>query len=323
MAVLYVASSEPGVGKTAICAGLGRRLLDDGRKVGYIRLGGADDGGADDAAFVGRALGLKESDCICLANAEPDSVKDACSKISSEKDLVVLEGDAGEGALKAAEAIGAKIVVITGYAGGLSAAIDSYKAMGDKLLGVVVNKVPAGMPEKVIGELSASLDEAGVNLLGLLPEDRVLLAMTVGEMAQSLGGKILNDEEGAGELVENLMVGAMSVDHGPEYFGRKSNKAVVVRVKRPDIQLAALETSTRCLVLTGGAEPARPVRHKAQDKKVPIISVGEDTATVLTGIEQALGKTRFNQDKKMSCMSKLLEKQLNFQALYKGLGLAG
>ena len=135
MTVLYVASSEPGAGKTAICAGLGRRLLDDGRKVGYIRLGGADDGGADDAAFMGRVLELKESDCICLANAEPDAVKDVYSKISSGKDLVVLEGDAGEGALKAAEAIGAKVVIIKGYAGGLSAAIDSYKAMGDKLLG--------------------------------------------------------------------------------------------------------------------------------------------------------------------------------------------
>ena len=78
------------------------------------------------------------------------------------------------------------------------------------------------------------------------------ITITVGELAEVIGGKIINHQEKSGEPVENYMLGAMVVDSGLDYFNRKKNKAAIIRQERLDMQLAALETSTICLVLSGG-----------------------------------------------------------------------
>ena len=83
-----------------------------------------------------------------------------------------------------------------------------------------------------------------------------MLSVSVGELAEFLSGKILCCADKVDELVEHLMVGAMSVDSALTYFRRKPNKAVITGGDRPDIQLAALETSTKCLILTGNLQPS-------------------------------------------------------------------
>ena len=37
MVALYVTSLERGIGKTAVCAGLGKHLLSDGKKIGFFK----------------------------------------------------------------------------------------------------------------------------------------------------------------------------------------------------------------------------------------------------------------------------------------------
>ena len=124
------------------------------------------------------------------------------------------------------------------------------------------------------------------------------------------------------ELVENFMLGAMYVGYGPEYFGRKQNKAVVLRSERPDMQLAALETSTRCLVLCGDAEPTAVVRRRAEEKNVPIILVNGDVTSAAASIEEALGRVRFHQKNKLPRLVEIMGRHFDFQAVYQGLGLA-
>jgi len=156
----------------------------------------------------------------------------------------------------------------------------------------------------------------------VLPEDRALFTLTIGELAERIQGEILNSAEKSAELAENFMLGAMCVDPCPEYFGRKANKVVVVSGERPDMQLAALETSTRCLVLSGNTAPIPAVLSRAEDKKIPIILAKGDTAALVMSIEDALGKTRFHQEKKLPKLTEIMEQHFNFQAVYKGLGLA-
>ncbi|GAH61283.1 unnamed protein product, partial [marine sediment metagenome] len=193
---------------------------------------------------------------------------------------------------------------------------------GKHLLGVVINKVPRSKLEPVREEISAQLGEAGINVLGVLPEDRVLFTLTIGELAEHLQGKILNCAEKSAELVENFMLGAMVVDPGPEYFGRKNNKAVIIRGERPDMQLAALETSIKCLILSGDTAPIPSVLYQAEARKVPIILAKGDTVTLVATIEDALSQTRFNQEKKLPRLTEIMEQHFNFQAAYQGLGLA-
>ena len=335
MIALYVVSSESAAGKTAICAGLGSYFQGSGRKVGFLRsrLDGADQ---SDAAFMKQVLSLTEDvESLCPSATDASSlaskVKEAHARVAQGKDVVIVEGALGQSpddgqskaAYEIAGAIGAKVLVIDTYPGKSSLA-DISKGFGKNMLGVVLNKVPKSQLKRAQDEISAQLDKAGVNILGVLPEDRALLALTIGELADSIKGKILNSAEKSVELVENFMLGALVVDSGLDYFGRKDNKAAVIRGDRPDMQMAALETSTKCLVLSGTAEqPFRSVLEKAEKRGIPIIQAESDADSIIVTIEDALDKTRFNQDKKLPLIAEIVREHLNLQTLERELGLAG
>ena len=68
---------------------------------------------------------------------------------------------------------------------------------------------------------------------------------------------------------------------------------------RPDIQLAALETSTKCLILTGNLHPSPIILNRAEELGVPMILVGQDTMTAMQTIEKFFGRSRFHQIKKL------------------------
>jgi BioD-like phosphotransacetylase family protein len=197
--------------------------------------------------------------------------------------------------------------------------ITACKFFEQYLLGVVINKVPVSQAERVRAEASSSLGKTGIDILGVLPEDRSLFTLTVGEIAGHIQGEILNNAEKSAELVEDIMLGALCVDPGPMYFGRKANKVAVLRDERSDMQMAALETSTRALVISGNTAPIPSVLNRAQAKEVPIIVTGEDVVTIATSIEDALGTTRFNQENKLPRLAEIMEQNFNFGAVYQGL----
>ena len=319
MAALYVVSQETGAGKTVICAGIGKYLQSMGKKVGFLKpiTGGSQDG---DAAFMKQVLSLSEAlESLCPQASDVKKVKDAYDKVSPENDVVIVEGASAQNPDNihdVAKALNAKVIVVETYSKLKSMPVTSYKGFENSLLGVVLNKVPASQLQRARDEASAQLGEAGITLLGVLPEDRALFAITVGELADCIQGKILNNAEKATDLVESLMLGAMIVDSGPGYFGRKNNKAAVIRGDRPDMQMAALETSTRCLVLSGStAAPIYSVTQKAESRGIPIIQSENDTSAIVTSIEDALGSSRLNQTKKLSKLAELIQPNVNLQAV--------
>lgn len=326
---LYVTSPYAGAGKTMLCAGLGRHFLEEGKRIGFFKplIGEIKSAEApdSDAQFMKQVLSLKEPvESLCpiidgLADVR-GKLREAYTKLSRGKDVVVIEGvwrqrpgtKPIEASYQVVEALGARVIIIEPYSGSLSSALALYRGFGDYLLGVVVNRVPRGRLKDIPAGLS------GVNILGVIPEDRTLFSLTVKELAEHINGEILNSADRSSELVESLMLGAMVVDSGLDYFGRKNNKAVVVRGDRPDMQLAALETSTSCLVITGGVSPIHTVLRRAKDKGIPIILTKDDTNAVVSGIEQALGRGRFSQERKLSRLAEILAEHFDFQALAKG-----
>jgi len=336
LVALYVTSLEKGSGKTAVCAGLGKRLLTEGKKIGFFKPIVTDGkktpaSGADsDVEFLKHLFSLDEPvDLLCPAlsggSKLASSIKEAYAKVSQGKDVVIIEGPSEQyqASRDIVKALNARVLIVESYSKDLSKTIDSYKDFGQSLLGVVLNKVPKSRMEQVRSEASAQLGKAGVNILGVLPEDRILLALTVGELVEHIQGEVLRGAEQSAELIENLMLGALVVDPGPDYFRRKANKAVVVRSERPDMQMAAMETSTRCLVITGDTAPMPVVLDRAEEKNVPIISTTDDATAVVKNIEDALDETRFNQEKKLPKLTEIMEQHLDFQTLYKELNLAG
>ncbi len=331
MVALYITSLAEGAGKTMIGAGLGKHLMDDGRKVGFFKPVVADGNRmpgekvASDATFMKHVFELDEP-VELLAPVFTDEksllsgIKEAYARIAGNKDVVIVEGGVSQKqtSLKMVEALGAKVIIVGNYTRQLSGNVEKYKEFGKHLLGVVLNKVPKTQIENARSEI-AGFQNAGIDVLGILPENRALWTLTVGELAAQIQGEIVRGADRTGELVENIMLGAMGVDPGRDYFDRRANKAVILKSERPDMQIAALETSTRCLVLAGKTAPIDAVLFRAEEKKVPVILAKEDVATITTRIESALEKTSFNQASKLAELSVMMAKNFNIPALHKGL----
>jgi BioD-like phosphotransacetylase family protein len=321
---LYIASSEKGSGKTTIAAGIGKYLTDNGKKVGFLKpLAGPSSEGADsDCAFIHQLLALEESpEALCPAfkdeGAMKSGIKQALNKVSRNKDVVIVEGPLSR---DVAEALDAKVVIVENYSNEPLKAAKDYQTLGQRLLGVILNKVPLKRQEQVRGEVLA---QSGMNILGVLPEDRTLLALTVAELAAHIEGTIASGDDKSAELVENFMVGAMTPDSGLLYFGRKEHKAAIIKGERPDMQLAALETPTSCLVITKATAPQEKTLARAQEKGVPIVIVQDDVSSVAASLDEALSNSKFNQENKVPRLIELMGQNFDFSALDKGLGLTG
>ncbi|MFC1964201.1 DRTGG domain-containing protein [Chloroflexota bacterium] len=321
MEFLYVVSSGEAAGKTMIAAGLGKYLIGVGKKVGFLKpvIGSAD---TRDAVFMSQILGLSEPvDFICPTAGTAGEVQQACTRVSPEKDVVIIESRLAEHLddnYEVAKRLNAKVIIVESYADQPLKKGSAYGGFGENLLGVIINRVPVSRVARVQDETAARFREARVNVLGIIPEDRVLAVLSIGEIVECVQGKILNNEEKAADLVANVMLGAMVVDSGLEYFGRKADKAAIIRSDRPDMQLAALETKTRCLVISGAREELfYNVRQKAESKGIPIIITENDTNTIINSLEGCFSKVRFSQEKKLSYLVEVLKQHLDLKALAK------
>ena len=348
MTNLYMVTWEQGGGKTALCVGIGRHLQSHNKRVGYLKpvaLSATEvSPGVDkDAQFIHQALGLEEPvEALCpfylsskalkagLAEEDvPDKLLQAHSKVAKDKDVVLLEGlgelgmdnELLQASYQMANILNAKVIILISYSTDLSwERIDlSPGRFAQRLLGVVINRVPQGKMESTRTEVVPLFHKKGIKVLGVLPEERLLFGVSVAELAEHLQAEILCCRESAGELVENLMIGALSVDPGVDYFARKDNKAVIARGERPDIQLAALATSTRCLILSEGMSPIPQVLHWAEDKGTPILLVKEDTLSTVAKIEETFLHARFRQQKKQGRLAQILEQHFDFDTLYQSL----
>ncbi len=352
MVTLYVMSLESFAGKTVLCLGLARKLANDGYSVGYLRpittavrqLGSAQ----SCASVVKRSLGLVESmelltpvivDGETLDRVFSEKMGDLTEKVgeafrltSSGKEVMVVEGTSGfaEGSMVGLDAastvalLDAQVLLVVRantelVADGILAA---KKWLGNRLLGVVLNAVPLPMADFFKESLTPYLERHGVKVYAALAEDKLLMATTVGDIVERLGGRVVTAQDRMKQLVENVMVGAMTVENALQYFRRKPNKVVITGGDRPDIQLAALETSTRCLVLTGNLQPSPMILARAEELGVPIVLVQQDTVTAAGLVEQAFTEVLFHHEKKMRRFARMLEANLRYPELREDLSLA-
>ena len=143
------------------------------------------------------------------------------------------------------------------------------------------------------------------------------------ELAEGLRAEVLCASDQMSELVEHMLVGAMSAEAALTHFRRQAHKAVITGGDRVDIQLAALDTSTRCLILTGNLYPSPVVLNRADELGVPVLLADMDTLSAVEIVESYVGHGRVQQTQKIDRFGALLTEHLDFKALYAGLGLKG
>ena len=98
--------------------------------------------------------------------------------------------------------------------------------------------------------------------------------------------------------------------------------AVVTGADRTDIQRAALEASSQCLILTGLGDPLSQLIHRAEELEVPILKVELDTLSSVEIIEQAFGHVRIHESIKASYAFQLVQEHVNIKRILEKIGFA-
>jgi hypothetical protein len=353
MKSLYITSVEKYSGKTALCLALGKIYQERGLKVGYLkpfslhpwRIG--DKIADEDAAFVIDILGINAKpwemapvvltsemlrDYLTAKEAVDymPQVIEAAKSLEDRKDFLLLEGGGSlrEGYVidlptpDVARELGSAIIVVVKYTDDITLLDDVLVAklrLPNSLTGVVINRVPKHALSFVNNLAVPFLEKKGVPVLGVLPDDDALAALSVGEIVDVLDAEVLTSCYDPEALVEALMVGAMTEDSALRRFRKQPNKAVITGGDRTDIQLAAMETSTTCLILTGNLHPSNLIIKQAENMCVPILLVPSNTMETIEALDRVFGKTRLGQKEKLDKFMSFVKDNFDLNRLDKAL----
>ncbi len=350
---LLIGSIESYSGKSATALGLAMQLRSQGLDIAYAKPIGtcpSEDNDAidEDVRFISKTLELKadrvrptlfllDEKTIAhqLSKEEPiDPLALKAVLESKGEDILLIEGpgDLEEGALfglslpdmtKVSEAA---VILVARYRSALvvDKLLVAKEKLGDRLLGVVINDVPHDdLIKGALKPIKAYLERHDIAVFGILPRTAIMRSVSVGALVHHLKADILNSPERIDQImVEEISIGAMNANSALRYFNQAHNMVVVTGGDRFDIQMAALESSTQCLVLTGRLSPRADILERAQDLEVPILSVDLDTLTTVEMIEEAFNQVRLHEPIKVECINHLMEQHFDMKRMMDALGLS-
>lgn len=161
------------------------------------------------------------------------------------------------------------------------------------------------------------IEKRGIRVLGSIPPMKELRTFRVREMAEALGAEVLNGDRGMDELVEKVMIGAMTPETALMYMRRMSRKAIITGGDRADIQMAALSTDTSCLVLTGGLYPPKPVVAKAYEAGVPILVTRHNTMEAAEMIDRLIARIDPDDEGKIQRIAEMVKRYVDLDAVWR------
>ncbi|MEN9496109.1 MAG: hypothetical protein RLZZ137_1149 [Cyanobacteriota bacterium] len=308
----------------------------------------ADDLIDDDVRFVGQILGLSDGQLIpavqrhglaqseqrllsadLQAGAGLDGLRQCLQQAPAGLTLLEAPGSLSEGLLyglslpQLARGLQAPVVLVHPWndCDSVDPLLQAREQLGDLLAGVVLNGVQPDQVASLRDTLVPALERLGLPVLGVMPRSPLLRSVTVEELSRRLDAEVLCCRDRLDLLVETLSIGAMNVNSAMEFFRRRRNMAVVTGADRTDIQLAALEASTQCLILTGAGEPLPQLISRAEELEVPLLKVEHDTLTTVEVIERTFGHVRLQESVKATYAFRLVEEHCSFEALFRRLHL--
>ncbi|MHA2271341.1 MAG: DRTGG domain-containing protein [Candidatus Hodarchaeales archaeon] len=320
---IYFTSGQTGTGKTSLAIAIALRLKESGKSVGYFKpfgwqIGGQDTGATQedpDADFFKDLLGMKEDrsliqpvstglgfmeSALTQRGDFQDTVLNAFRELEGAYDYLMIEGVQGVNFLEFVKLSAPRLAtlfdsnMIYVERANIARTIDNtlqdmrfVSHLGARVPDVVINAVPPHALELFRGKFSNLLSAYSIKVWGIIPaQTRKAVAPFAREAAKWLNGEILV-EKGLDRQMYHLTVGAMTSEQALRYFRRKTGKAVITGGDRADICLAALETDTSCLILTGNIYPSVAVLSKAEEMEVPVILVPYDTLTTVQIYQEA------------------------------------
>lgn len=349
MRAILISSTTPYSGKSGLALALISTLAARGLDVGYFKPYGAMPVTVDgvltdqDALYINSILAKPAPlEAVCpvvrtrsfIERALADDVGDlnadvaaAYAVCTADRDVVIIEAPStpfqassvGLAVPDLAIMLDAPILLVHRVSGSdlPDAVICEARRLGDLMRGVIFNWAHESQEDFVTGRITPFLRSRGVTVFGTLPHDPTLSSVTVREIVEALSGTVLSADDRLDEPVETFMVGAMGQDKALRFFRRKARKAVITGGDRADVQLAALETNTRCIILTGNLPPSSLVLARAEELGVPMLMVDTDTLSAVEKMEGLMGRVRLHDAAKAARIREMFENSVDLPALMK------
>ncbi len=355
MTSILISSSEEFSGKSSICMGLGKIFQENGLKVGYMKPVGnllIDVHGSltdEDSVCIKQLLGIDDPDKYITPIHLTDSLIDdalksvekdlderlieAFSAVSKDKDVVFIEGTGGIGGgsiyglsdPEIARKLNSKMLLVTRFDSIFAAdrILCDLRIIGndDMLTGVILNEVPENMLERVSELVVPFFEKRGIRVFGIIAEDITLRSVFISEIVEELHAEVLVAQDKLEQLVERYFVGAMEVGAAIKYFRRQPNSAVITGGDRADLQMAAIESRVKCLILTGNMRPSGAVLASAEEAGIPVILVRGDTMNTIEKMEHLIGHANIKKEVKLERVIELIKNNLDLNAISRSIGV--
>lgn len=193
-----------------------------------------------------------------------------------------------------------------------------------EVLGVILNKVLPGKLDFINEFARKGLKRQGLDLLGVLPHQPILSSPTLQVIREELQATPLNRSEQYTNLVEEVVVGAMSVQNALSYF--KKGVLVITPGDRDDIVLAAATTlygqatdGLAGILLTGGQRPSASVRRVVEGLPFPVLAVDEESYRVASKVHDLTVKTRPSDTTKIQLIRDLIARYVDLDKILKAV----
>jgi BioD-like phosphotransacetylase family protein len=264
-------------------------------------------------------------------------IKTAFDRVAWEKDFVLCEGSghAGVGSVfdlsnaQVAKNLGCKVIIVT--QGGIGRPIDEvslnralFEKEGVEVIGVILNKVLAERIPEITAFVRHGLKRKGLELLGVLPHQKLLSNPTVGLIREELGAELLNPPTPLHALVDDVVVGAMGAQNALQFF--RPGVLLITPGDREDIVLAACTSidahangQMAGIILTGGLRPSSSVLKVIQNMPIPVMLVQADSYKVASRVHNLTVKTRPTDAEKISLIRNLVARHVNVKKIIESL----
>lgn len=257
-------------------------------------------------------------------------IEKAFDRVAWEKDFVLCEGSghAGVGSVfdlsnaTVARLLGSKVIVVT--QGGIGRPIDELalnqalcEKEGVQIVGVILNKVLPEKLETIRGFVSKALKRRGLELLGVIPHLPLLSSPTLAAIREDLDAEVLNSAVQINNLVDRVVVGAMSVHHAMHHF--TPGALVITPGDREDILLAAGASLNRAdqarqlagMILTDNIRPSAAVMRVVRELPFPVLVAEGDSYQVAARVHDLNVKTRPDDTEKIRLIRDLVSQHVD------------
>lgn len=358
---VFIAATEQDTGKTTTSLGLYSALSRSFENIGFIKPVGqrfteVDGKRIDEDSVLIQSIyrtRIPIEDMSPIA-VEPDftrrylgdlnhdhlvrRIRNSFDRSCWEKDFAIIEGTghAGVGSVfdlsnaTVARLLHSKVLLVT--PGGIGRPIDEAamnKALFDRegveVVGVVMNKV---LEEKIdhISEFARrGFDRLGLELLGVVPMQRMLSQPSLSQIARSIHGEFLCHPEGGANLGSDVVIGAMS--SGNLFRNLARGTLLIVPGDREDIVLAAISRATghdsviAGLILSDDLKPHPKLLAMLESTGIPVVHSPVDSYTIAKRIHSLTVKIQPGDVDKILRIQDLIARHVNVPRLLEKLGL--